>query len=94
MKAGDGAVFTTTLPCASQLMGSSSANGTVFPPQHVSEILDYQPRSRRRTSVRVARRVRSERHNPHSIATLRIAIARQLLGQLSHCPFCGARGTS
>jgi hypothetical protein len=28
----------------------------------------------------------------HSIATLRIEIARQLLGQLSHCPFCGASG--
>jgi hypothetical protein len=27
----------------------------------------------------VGRRIRPERHNPHSIATLRIAIARQLL---------------
>jgi hypothetical protein len=63
------------------------------PPQHTSAILDYQPRGRRRTSAREVRRVRPERHNPHSIATLRIAIARRLLGQLSHCPFCGAGGT-
>ena len=56
-------------------------------------MLDYQPRSRRRTSAREVRRVRPERHNPRSIATLRIAIARQLLGQLPHCPFCGASGS-
>ena len=55
-------------------------------------MLDYQPRSRRRTSTREGRRVRPERHNPHSIATLRIVIARLLLGQLPHCPFCGAKG--
>ena len=38
-----------------------------------------------------ARRVRPERHNPCSITTLRMAVARQLLGQLPHCPFCGAQ---
>ena len=43
---------------------------------------DFRPR---------ARRVRPERHNPHSIATLRIIIARHLLAQLPHCPFCGSR---
>jgi hypothetical protein len=63
-------------------------------PQHTSAILDYQPRGRRWTSAREARHVRPERHNPRSIATLRIAIARQLLEQLPHCPFCGATGTS
>ena len=41
-------------------------------------MLDYQPRSCRRTSARAGRRIRPERHNPHSIATLRIVIARQL----------------
>ena len=35
--------------------------------------------------------VRPERHNPHSIATLRIILARLLLRQLPHCPFCGSR---
>ena len=35
--------------------------------------------------------LRPERHNPHSIATLRIVLARLLLRQLPHCPFCGSR---
>jgi hypothetical protein len=38
----------------------------------------------------VLARVRRERHNPWSIATLRQTIARVLLRQLSGCPFCGA----
>ena len=54
-------------------------------------MLDYPPRSRRRTSAREVRRVRPERHNPSSIPTLRIVLARQLLRQLPQCPFCGAR---
>jgi len=45
----------------------------------------------RRTSARAGHRVRPERHNPNSIATLRIILARQLLGQLPQCPFCGSR---
>ena len=32
----------------------------------------------------------SRRHNPHSMATLRIALARLLLRQPPHCPFCGS----
>jgi hypothetical protein len=39
---------------------------------------DFQP---------VARRIRAERHNPNSIATLRIKLARFLLKQLPCCPF-------
>ena len=42
-------------------------------------MLDYQPPGRRQTSTREGRRIRPERHNPSSIATLRIAIAHQLL---------------
>ena len=42
-----------------------------------------------RSSSRAAPPVRYERHNPASIATLRIAIARHLLLQLPVCPFCG-----
>ena len=45
-------------------------------------MLDYQPQGGRRTSAREDRRLRPERHNPSSIATLRIVVARQLLGQL------------
>jgi hypothetical protein len=42
-------------------------------------------------SARAARRIRPERHNPHSIATIRIALARELLKRLPQCPFCGSR---
>ena len=70
-------------------MGSWWPSGIVFPPLPAPVILDSLPPSRRRTSVRVGRRVRPERHNPHSIATLRIILARLLLRQLPHCPFCG-----
>ena len=66
------------------------AERNLFPPQPVSEILDYQSRSRRRTSTR-GDRVRPERHNPNSIATIRITIARFLAQQLPHCPYCGSR---
>ena len=62
-----------------------------FSPPPAPAMLDYQPRSSRPTSARAGRRVRPERHNPRSIATLRIALSRQLLGQLSHCPFCGSK---
>jgi SRSO17 transposase len=90
-KDGVGADFTITPPYVSQHMGSWSPSGTVFPPQPAPAIWDYQPRSRCRTSVPVARRVRPERHNPPSSTTLRILIARLLLRQLPHCPFCGSK---
>jgi hypothetical protein len=93
MKDGVGAAFTITPPYVLPHMGSWLPSGTVFPPQPAPAMLDYQPRSRRRTTARAGRRVRPERHNPQSIATLRIAIARQLLEQLPHCPFCGAKST-
>ena len=60
---------------------------TVFPPQSAPAMLDYQPRSRRRTSAREGRRIRPERHNPHSVATLRITIARQLLQAVAALSF-------
>ena len=75
--------FTITPPYVSQLMGSWSPSGTVFPPLPAPAMLDYQPRSRRRTFARAARRVRPERHNPNSIATLRIMIARLLIATTS-----------
>jgi hypothetical protein len=57
-----------------------------FSPLPAPAMLDYQPRSRRRISTRAARRVRPERHNPNSIATQRIILARYLVGQLRQCP--------
>jgi len=65
-------------------------SGTVFPPLPAPVILDSLPSGRRRTSARAGRRVRPERHNPHSIATLRIILARLLLRQLPRCPYCGS----
>lgn len=60
-----------------------------FPPLPAPALLDSLPPGRRQPSAHVDRRVRPERHNPHSIATLRIALARVLLRQLPHCPSCG-----
>src|SRR5258708_28835216 len=91
MKAGVGGDFTITPLYVSLRMGSGWPSGTVFPPLPAPAMLDYQPRSRRRTSAREVRRVRPERHNPSSIPTLRIVLAHQLLRQLPQCPFCGAR---
>ena len=61
-------------------------------PQLLQRSANHQPVSvKRRSSARADRRVRPERHNPNSIATLRMILARQLLGQLPQCPFCGSR---
>ena len=49
-----------------------------FPPLPARAMLDYQPRNGRRTSARVARRVRPERHSPQSIASLRLLLAHHL----------------
>src|SRR5260370_40291505 len=68
--------------------GSWWQKGAVFPPQSAPVMLDYQSPRCRRTSNREEARSRPERHNPHSITTLRIRIARHLLHQLPHCPFC------
>ena len=72
-------------------MDSWWPNGVVFPPQPKSAILDYQHPSRRQTSDHVARRIRPERHNPRSITTLRMVLARLLFGGIAQCPFCGSR---
>ena len=87
-----GAVFIITRRFASPPMGSWWLSGTVFPPRREPVISDYRSRKYRPTSSPGARRLRPERHTPHSIATLRILIARHLLRQLVHCPVCGSRG--
>ena len=63
----------------------------IAPPQPASVILDYQRHLRRQTSGPVVRRVRPERHNPRSITTLRMVLARYLFGGIPQCPFCGSR---
>jgi len=61
-----------------------------FSPLPAPVILDSLPPGRRRDSARAGHRVRPERHNPHSIATIRITLARQLVRQLPYCPSCGS----
>jgi len=62
-----------------------------FSPLLAPVILDSLSPGQRRTSARAVRRIRPERHNPHSIATIRTALARELLKRLPQCPFCGSR---
>src|SRR5580704_7746930 len=88
---GAGEVFTITPRYASPLTASSSRNEAVFPPPQAPVDWTYAPRNFRLSSTPAARRVRVERHNPHSIATLRIQIARHLTEQLTSCPFCVRR---
>ncbi len=61
-----------------------------FSPLPAPVILDSPPVDRRLTTGHAGRRGRPERHNPHSIATSWIVLARLLLRQLPHCPFCGS----
>src|SRR5436305_3756570 len=82
--------FTTTRLCASPHTASWWRSEVVFPPPHAPASYSYAPPSFRLTSSLAVRRTRAERHNPASIATLRIKIARFLLTQLPHCPFCCA----
>src|SRR6266849_9725260 len=92
MKGEAGADFTITPLSVSPHMGFWCPSGAFFPPQPTPAMLDYAPPNRHRIFDREARRIRPERHNPHSIATLRIIIARYLVGLLPHCPCCGSRG--
>src|SRR5215468_10818500 len=48
--------------------------GPFYPPP------DFRPRGSR---------IRPERHNPRSITTLRMVLARYLFGGIAQCPFCG-----
>ncbi len=59
-----------------------------FSPPHASAFLNYQLRNSHPASG-PAGRISPERHNPTSIATLRITMARQLPRHLPGCPFCG-----
>src|SRR5262252_753416 len=88
MKDEVGADFTIMPPYVLPPMGSSWPSGTVFPPRPQSAISNFRSPNSRRSSG-PADRVRPERHNPHSIATLRISIARVLIRQLPCCPFVG-----
>ena len=76
--------------CIAALRVPSGRAEPFFPLLPAPVILDSLPPGQRPASGPVGRRVRPERHNPHSIATLRIALARLLLRQLPSLPFtCG-----
>ena len=72
---------------ASPPTASSSRKEVVFPPPQAPVDWTYAPRKFRPSSIPAARRVRVERHNPHSIATLRIQIARYLTGNFPAAHF-------
>ena len=91
MRGGVGEAFIITPHSAWQPMGSWWPSGAVFPPQPGSEIWSYRNRNSRRAFAREVP-VRGARHNPHSIATLRVRIARYLIHQLDRCPYCGSCG--
>jgi hypothetical protein len=62
----------------------------VFPPPPAPANWTYAPRHFLPASNPAVQRARAERHNPSSIATLRLRLARLLLHQLPCCPFCCA----
>jgi hypothetical protein len=72
-------------------LASSLRKEVVFPPQYAPIDWSYAPRNFRPSSNPAAPRARAERHNPYSIATIRIQLARYLLQRLPCCPICGAR---
>jgi hypothetical protein len=59
-----------------------------FPPPPAPANWTYAPRHFLPASNPAVQRARAERHNPSSIATLRLRLARLLLHQLPCCPFC------
>ena len=71
--------------------GFLEPSGAFFPPPPAPVTLDSLPPGQRRIFSHGVGRVRPERHNPYSIATIRITLARELLKRLPQCPFCGSR---
>lgn len=86
MKAEVGADFTITPLSVSPRMDFWFPSGAFFFPQRAPAMLDYAPPNHHKASGREARRIRPERHSPHSIATLIIIVARYLVGLLPQCP--------
>ena len=70
-------------------MGSWWSRGAVFPPPPEPVNWDYPCLKSRRISGRAVLPLRNARHNPWSIATLRMMIAQILLRRLKGCRYCG-----
>ena len=76
-KAAAGAASITTPPCASRLTASWSGNAAFSPlSQEAGTIVPPTPE-------------RPQRHNPRSIASLRLALLKGLIRRLPCCPWCG-----
>ncbi len=60
------------------------------PSARTGRLESQAPRNFLPSSSHAAVRVRAERHNPRSIATLRIQLARLLILRLPHCPLCSS----
>ncbi len=88
MKDEAGAVSTITPHSALPLTASYWQSEVVFPPPHTPANWTYAPRQFLPTSSPAVRRIRAERHNPTSITTLRLRLARLLLQKLPCCPLC------
>src|SRR5271170_7690451 len=87
-KAADGAASTTTPRCASRLTASWSPSGRRFPPQDLvppgcSKNLPFPP-----VTDPAAPPLRTERHIPNSIATMRRRLIIAIAQHLSRCPCC------
>ena len=93
MRGGTGAGFITTQRYVSPLTDFWRQSGVFFPPDH-TRVRSAQPTYNfaypdcHQASGREALPVRTERHNPHSIATLRRQIATHLARSLLRCPCC------
>ena len=84
----DGAASTTTPRCASPPTDSWSPRGRRFPP--VDLVPPGRSRNLRFPTVTdpEAPPLRTQRHVPNSIATLRIRLSVALASRLSRCPCC------
>ena len=83
-----GGDFIITPHSASPLTAFWLQSEAFFPPPPAQANWDYAPRHFLPTSSHAAPRVRAERHNPASIATIRLRIARSLIHQLPCSPLC------
>jgi hypothetical protein len=85
----DGAVSTATPRCASRPTGSSSPRGRRFPPQDLVPPLGSKNLPFPTVTGPEALPLRTERHVPNSIATMRRRLTVALVTTLSRCP-CSA----
>src|ERR1700757_171135 len=88
-KAADGAAFTITQVSALRPTDSWSPKRRRFPPQDLLAPGAARDLAFPTVTDAEALPLRSQRHMPNSIATLRIRLARTLVPLLPRCPCCG-----